>query len=268
MGPSQVLQDDGKWKEGSEYLLRFNTEVFDSESTGYDSLCLLRKSWCRGYTDISYTSPGVLPKEVEDPSVPPNPFKQEGTLRVRAGIISHSNPWFGMEYGIGLSSPIEDGNDFSRVEPMARVGAHFQTLYNDGVVGELSVGLAHDRSRTYLTDKGTADNPIYEDEFNRLYLEGTVLFPRRDLGWLAPRRSPQHGRADQRRQRSRSPRQRAGVLPAQQLAGHLQTGAGQAGALTPSRRAQHAPGAFCEGTTPQAGNIDVATVRLGHFGKS
>lgn len=185
MGPSQVLQDDGKWKEGSEYLLRFNTEVFDSESTGYDSLCLLRKSWCRGYTDISYTSPGVLPKEVEDPSVPPNPFKQEGTLRVRAGIISHSNPWFGMEYGIGLSSPIEDGNDFSRVEPMARVGAHFQTLYNDGVVGELSVGLAHDRSRTYLTDKGTADNPIYEDEFNRLYLEGTVLFPRAEIlgGW-------------------------------------------------------------------------------------
>ncbi|MFO1496018.1 MAG: hypothetical protein U1F26_15320 [Lysobacterales bacterium] len=185
VGPSQVLQDDGKWKEGSEYLLRFNTEVFDSESTGYDSLCLLRKSWCRGYTDISYTSPGVLPKEVEDPSVPPNPFKQEGTLRVRAGIISHSNPWFGMEYGIGLSSPIEDGNDFSRVEPMARVGAHFQTLYNDGVVGELSVGLAHDRSRTYLTDKGTADNPIYEDEFNRLYLEGTVLFPRAEIlgGW-------------------------------------------------------------------------------------
>lgn len=184
VGPSQVLQDDGKWKEGSEYLLRFNTEVFDSESTGY-TLCVLRASWCRGYTDISYTSPGVLPKEVEDPSAAPNVFEQQGTLRVRAGIISHSNPWFGMEYGVGLSSPIEDGNNFSRVEPMARVGAHFQTLYNDGVVGELSVGVAHDRSRSFLTDKGTADDPVFEDQFNRVYLEGTVLFPRAEIlgGW-------------------------------------------------------------------------------------
>lgn len=186
VGPSQVLQDDGEWKEGSEFLARFNTEVFDSENTGY-TLCVFTASWCRGYTDISYTSPGTVPKEAANPALPPNPFKQEGTLRVRAGILSHANPWFGMEYGIGLSSPIQDQNGFSRVEPMARVGAHFQTLYSDGVVGELSVGLAHDRARTYLIASGPADHPVYrqQDEFNRVYLEGTVLFPRAEIlgGW-------------------------------------------------------------------------------------
>lgn len=206
-GPSRVLQDDGKWKDGTEFLLRFNTEVFNNNPSTF--LCPLG-SWCRGFTDISYTTPGSFPKETANPAaLPVNPFDQEGELRVRTGIISHLNPWFGMEYGVGFTSPVEDSAGFSRIEPMARVGAHFQTLYSDGVVGEVSMGLAHDRSKSFLLDLdpntnsstvGDGTDPavnsrndfVQKDYFNRAYMEGTVLFPRAEIlgGWrLAARLS-------------------------------------------------------------------------------
>ncbi len=205
-GPSWNLQDDGKWKNGSEFLLRFNTEVFNIQG---NQACLgapkswTRSGWCRGYTDISFVTPGPFPKESSNlTALPVNPFDQEGQLRVRAGIINHWNPWVGLEYGIGATSPIQDSNPFSRVEPQARLGLHFQTLYSDGVVGELSFGYLHDRSRTLLVDLdpgmnsspvGDGDDPVVnasndyvaKDYFDRAYLEGTVLFPRAEIlgGW-------------------------------------------------------------------------------------
>lgn len=182
IGPSMALKDNGEWKSGSEFLLRAQTEIFDADNW----LCFTES--CRGYTEISYTSPErAIPETTAVTDVPFDPFEGgEGVLRVRAGLQAHFNDWMGLEGAIGLTSPLADSDPFTRVEPHFRFGAHFQTPYTDGAIGELSVGVEHDRSSQRVFDATptiTTDNVLgIKDAFNRFYFDGTLLFPNLSLG--------------------------------------------------------------------------------------
>jgi hypothetical protein len=185
IGPSMALKDGGDWKSGSEFLFRAQTEAFDSANR----FCLGPATWCRGYYEISYTDPErAIPAETPAAELPFDPFKDsKGVVRARAGLYTHINEWSGIETAVGMTSPVLDGLSFNRLEPHVRVGAHFQTPYNDGAVGEVSFGYEHDRSAqrfvpAVVTDGQTTTPAATYESFNRFYFDGTLMFPNLQLG--------------------------------------------------------------------------------------
>lgn len=179
-GPSFLLQDGGDWKSGTEVYANFVTEAFDR---GH---CLL---WwmCRAYFDASFVTPDAFPSEVEDDSTSPIAvFDSKGRLRIRGAVQAHWSDWLGAEVGVGVTSPISDRSTSVRAESCAHIGAHFQTAFPDRAVGEVFLGYARDKSWERLVDADgdlttTADQRV-EERFDRLILDGTLLFPGVELG--------------------------------------------------------------------------------------
>ena len=184
-GPSMVLQEDGSWDAGTEIVARFETEVFPSNFF----ICPSRMKWCRASTEINFMTPGTkFSKEVENQeNLPVNPFDSTGRLQARFNYRMHFNDWAGIEFGIGLTSPINDAFEFNRIEPRVQLGTHFQTVFTDGVLGSVSIGVAHDRFREVIVtadDPGTmdVDETVRGKEFNRFYADANILFPSLKLG--------------------------------------------------------------------------------------
>lgn len=179
-GPSFVLQDGGEWNDGLEVYVNFNTEAFDRDHCPFARIC-------RGFFDASFVTPDAYPKEVDDQeNLPIAVFESKGRLRVRAGYQWHWSDWIGVEGGVGLTSPISDQSTSVRAEPRAHFGVHLQTAYPDRAIGEVFVGYARDKSWERLVDADgdlatTADQSV-QKRFDRILIEGTVLFPRVDLG--------------------------------------------------------------------------------------
>lgn len=184
-GPSFQLQDDGGWSGGSEILFRQQTEIFQPGRMQCPNVFL---SWCRGYFEASFTTPDEYPTSVEsEDDVPLDVFDSKGRLRVEGGLIAHVNDWVGFELGGGLGSPLGSNNGFSRAEFRGKVGLHLQTLHNDGMLGQLSFGAMHDRSRVYLRGTDNPDTPLVDERtsvesFDRFYVDATALFPNLELG--------------------------------------------------------------------------------------
>jgi hypothetical protein len=184
-GPSFQLADDGGWKGGTEILFKQQTEIFQPGRLHCLSNFL---SWCRGYFEASFTTPDEFPTEVEsDSGVPVEIFDSKGRLRIEGGWIGHINDWAGIEVGGGFASPLSDSSGFSRAEYRGKLGIHLQTLHNDGMLGQLSFGVLHDRSRVYLRgtdnpDTSAVELPVPVESFDRFYLDATALFPKIELG--------------------------------------------------------------------------------------
>jgi hypothetical protein len=179
-GPSMLMQTDGDWKAGTEILAKFDTESFTR-----GGLCLFQS--CRATTEVSFLSPELkFPKETDSSGVPVDTFDANGRFRIREIMRGHITDWFGLEGGVGVTGPVRDSSPLTHVEPRINLGTHFQTVYSDGVLGDLSIGYAYDKYWQYLT--GTDDSATDVDErklqkhFNRLYMDGTMLFPNLDLG--------------------------------------------------------------------------------------
>lgn len=179
-GPSFLLQDGGDWKSGTEIYANFNTEAFDRDHCPWASIC-------RAFFDASFVTPDAFPSEVEDGSTSPIAvFDAKGRLRIRGGYQMHWTEWLGAEAGVGVTSPIADRLTSVRAEPRAHVGLHLQTAYPDLAVGEVFLGYGRDMSWERLVDDDgdlttTADQRV-EQRFDRLLLDGTLLFPRVELG--------------------------------------------------------------------------------------
>jgi hypothetical protein len=179
-GPSMLMQKDGDWKSGTEILAKFDTESF-----AHGGLCWLQS--CRATTEVSFLSPELkFPKETDSSGVPVDTFDAKGRFRIREIMREHFSDWFGLEGGVGVTGPVRDSNPLTHVEPRINLGAHFQTVYSDGVLGDLSIGYAYDKYWQYLTGTDDAATDIDERKlqkhFDRLYMDGTVLFPNLDLG--------------------------------------------------------------------------------------
>jgi len=179
-GPSFALQDDGSWKEGLEVFGSWNTEIFDRNH------CPGAK-FCRGFFDVSFLTPDKFPHEVKDQNeMPVAVFDSKGTLRVRTGFQAHITSWLGFEAGAGLTAPIQDTRSNLRTEPRFHAGFHLETSYPDRAIGEVFVGYARDKAWERLIDgdgdlSTTADQRT-EHRYDRLLLEGTMIFPRVELG--------------------------------------------------------------------------------------
>src|SRR5262249_39558671 len=81
-----------------------------------------------------------------------------------------------------------DNNSTVQAKGRLHAGAHFETTYSDFAVGDLFVGYARDKSWRRFLDKDNdpATPPEEEHRFDRLLLEGTLLFPRASIGAFAP----------------------------------------------------------------------------------
>lgn len=184
-GPSFQLQDDGDWNGGSEILFRQQTEIFQPGRMQCPNVFL---SWCRGYFEASFTTPDEYPSSVKsEDQVPLDVFDSKGRLRVEGGLIAHVNDWVGFELGGGLGSPLGGSSGFSRAEFRGKLGLHLQTLHSDGMLGQLSFGAMHDRSRVYLRGTDNPDTPLVDERtsvesFDRFYVDATALFPNLELG--------------------------------------------------------------------------------------
>ena len=179
-GPNFTLQDGGDWKNGLEVYTSFQTEAFDRNACPWARIC-------RGFFDASFVTPDAFPTEVEDgEELPVAVFDSKGRVRLRAGYQWHWTKWLGLEAGIGVTSPIPDEQISVRAEPRAHIGAHLQTVYADRAIGELFVGYARDKSWERLVDLDgsdtTTDDRLAQQRFDRVLLEGTILFPRVELG--------------------------------------------------------------------------------------
>jgi len=179
-GPSFVLQDGGDWKEGVEVFASFNTEAFDRNHCPGARIC-------RGFFDASFLTPDTYPTEVDnDQDLPIAVFDTKGRLRIRAGYQLHWTDFLGMEFGIGVTSPISDQQNSVRAEPRAHIGLHLQTAYPDRAIGEVFVGYARDKSWERLVDTDgdltTTTDQLLQQRFDRFLIEGTLLFPGVDLG--------------------------------------------------------------------------------------
>ena len=179
-GPNFTLQDGGDWKNGLEVYTSFHTEAFDRNACPWARIC-------RGFFDASFVTPDAFPTEVEDgEELPVAVFDSKGRVRLRAGYQWHWSKWLGLEAGIGVTSPIADQSVSVRAEPRAHLGAHLQTVYADRAIGELFVGYARDKSWERLVDldgnPDTTEDRQAQQRFDRVLLEGTILFPRVELG--------------------------------------------------------------------------------------
>lgn len=179
-GPNFTLQDGGDWKNGLEVFTSFHTEAFDRNACPGARIC-------RGFFDASFVTPDAFPTEVEDgEELPVAVFDSKGRVRLRAGYQWHWSKWLGVEAGIGVTSPIPDQTISVRAEPRAHLGAHLQTVYADRAIGELFVGYARDKSWERLVDLDgnpeTTEDQQAQQRFDRVLLEGTILFPRVELG--------------------------------------------------------------------------------------
>ena len=189
VGPSYIHQVDGSWDAGAELLARYETSQED---------CVLYKvaganRGCRGIVDVSFVSPGTnIPDETDSDGLPIDPFGEDGVVEVAARYrIPLYSDWISLDVGIGATSPVQDGGSFNRVEPKVFAGFNFQTLFSDGMLGDLSIGVAHDRFWEYervIMEDNVMTPDVNErmtmaiESFDRYYLEGTMLFPNLDLG--------------------------------------------------------------------------------------
>jgi hypothetical protein len=179
-GPNFLLQDGGDWKEGVEIFASFNTEAFDRQNCPF--------AWvCRGFFDVTFATPDTFPTEVEDDEqLPIAVFDTKGRVRIRAGGQAHWNEYAGLELGVGVTSPISDQSSSVRGEPRFHIGAHFQTAYADRAIGDAFIGYARDKAWERLVDRdgnlSTTADQVIQERFDRLLFEGTLIFPRLELG--------------------------------------------------------------------------------------
>jgi hypothetical protein len=179
-GPSFLLQEGGDWKTGTEFYANFVTEAFDRDHCPWAPVC-------RAYFDASFVTTDAFPKEADDDSTAPVAvFDSKGRLRIRGAYQWHWNDWLGAETGIGITSLDSDRSTSTRTEPRAHVGAHFETAFPDLAVGEVFFGYARDKSWERLVDTdgdlATTTDQRVERRFDRLILDGTLVFPRVELG--------------------------------------------------------------------------------------
>ena len=127
-----------------------------------------------------------IPAEQQGNGVPVDVFKSKGRFSIREIYRGHFSDWAGLEAGVGVTGPIRDSSPTTGIEPRVNIGANFQTLYTDGMLGQLSLGYAHDKYWRYLTGTDdpatTGDERVLQKDYNRYYMEGTVLFPNLELG--------------------------------------------------------------------------------------
>jgi hypothetical protein len=194
VGPSFAYQEDGSWKEGVEVFGSFNTEMWDR------TRCPFLK-FCRGFFDVSFVTPDKAKPEdtstgeggeggdsgAGQTNIPV--FDSKGRLRVRGGIQAQFNNWFGLEGGIGVTSPIQGHHSDTpgpRTKGRVHAGFRFETAYPDAAIGDVFVGYARDKSwiRTFDRDgdPATTDDLFTEKRYDRWIIEGTVLFPNLSAG--------------------------------------------------------------------------------------
>lgn len=174
-----MLQGDGRWRSGTEFLGRFETEVRPKGS----NYCFFG-THCRAVSELSIRTPGKARET--GAGLPLSPFEEEGVVRIGQLHRHNLNDWGGVEYGFGVASQIRGSGDDLRIRPFYRLGAHFQTLYADGLLGELSLGYLHDRSRSRFIAQpvppGAAPSFVRQDFHDRVYVEALGLFPNLALG--------------------------------------------------------------------------------------
>jgi len=178
-GPSFSLNENDGFDEGVEVFANFNTEA----SPGPIKIV----KFSRGVFDVRFLSSNSFPSETKDgESVPVSVFKSTGELRLRARYQVHLTDWIGIEGGLGATSLISDNSSFTRIEPRTDIAMRFQTSYPDRAIGELMLGYSHDESwrRTLDTDGDleTTMDRVVEKQFDRIFVEGSLLFPNVDLG--------------------------------------------------------------------------------------
>jgi len=172
-GPNFSLSGNGNWKEGGEFLGRFDSEVYEP---GF----LPQDWWLRGYTDISYQSISAL--EATDGATQPeeNVFASAGGYwRFNSGMQVHPWDWVGVQTSVGLSS-LPNATDRTRLEPRASTGVHFQTLYGDGALGRVFIGYAYDEfwEREVFNDPANpAAGTHVEDNVHRYNVDALFMLP-------------------------------------------------------------------------------------------
>jgi hypothetical protein len=179
-GPSFSLNEEDGFDEGVEVLASFNTEP------NRGSLFRFVK-FSRGVFDVRFLSGSSFPTETEEgEDVPVSVFKSTGELRLRARYQVHLSDWVGFEGGVGATSLVSDSSSFTRVEPRTDIALRFQTKYTDRAIGELVMGYSYDESwRRVLDTDGdlsTTMDRVVEKQFDRIFVEGTLLLPTVDLG--------------------------------------------------------------------------------------
>ena len=204
-GSAFSLEGDGSWSPGAEVMLRFENQATS------DALFCPRKVfiWCRRFTEISYQQLGAIDTEAVDDAVTNagnstqdsggllgvvqsqaqsqnlavmaeetgNPFiKGGGYFRINTGAKWHIQDWMGVSVGAGLSSVPDTKTSPTKLEGRVFGGLSAMTMYSDGALSQLFVGVAHDRfwERAIINRDGQRE---VEENYGRLVVDGLFMIP-------------------------------------------------------------------------------------------
>ena len=197
-GPSYSLRGNGAWTSGSEIVARFESDVHDA-----DNWMCFAGVWCRTVSEFSYrTLTPVTPAAPATtnganarlrtasalatdpaPAAEFDPFSaSSGIFRYTGGYQLHFNDWFGVMGVAGLTALREEDAQNVRTKPRLGIGAHFQTFYGDGALGQLFFGYVDDFSWKRVIATDDPAKPKNEHNYARWVVDGLFFMPGVDLG--------------------------------------------------------------------------------------
>lgn len=203
VGSAFSLEGDGSWSPGAEVMLRFENQATS------DALFCPRKVfiWCRRFTEISYQQLGAIDTDAVDAAVTNasnssqdnagllgivqtqsqnlsvsaeetgNPFiKGGGYFRINTGAKWHFQDWMGLALGAGLSSVPDTKTSPTKLKGRVFGGVSAMTMYSDGALSQVFVGVAHDRfwERAIINRDGERE---VEENYGRLVVDGLFMIP-------------------------------------------------------------------------------------------
>jgi hypothetical protein len=200
VGPSFSLKDDGGWENGGEIVAQFESGVKDPLGM-LETLCpnFDFVAWCRMGSEFSYRTIGALDTSTDMPASAAgrsnakadgsgaiNPFdKSGGFFRMTGHAQIHFSEWFGIQGILGLSALHTGSSDGLITQPRVGIGAHFQTLYADGALGQMFVGYVHDRvwRRDVPIDAMNPETEFRDEKnYNRWLIDGLFFLPSVEIG--------------------------------------------------------------------------------------
>lgn len=205
VGSAFSLEGDGSWSPGAEVMLRFENQATS------DALFCPHKVfiWCRRFTEISYQQLGAIDTDAVDAAVTNadnptqdnagllstvqaqaqsqnlavmaeetgNPFiKGGGYFRINTGAKWHIQDWMGFSVGAGLSSVPDTKTSPTKLEGRVFGGLSAMTMYSDGALSQLFVGVAHDRFWERAIINGDGEREV-EENYGRLVVDGLFMIP-------------------------------------------------------------------------------------------
>lgn len=189
VGPAFTLDSEGGFQPRAEFYAKFDSgrlfyrnpikalnHVIKQDTPNPDQVA---SGWVRGYFDASYITEDNT--ESEQPADSLDLFgRDNGRMRVNAGVqwhpMSQYGDWLGLQAGVGLTVPQEDGDtDRTTGKRAGRTrwfaGLHSQTTYRYGI-GEVFLGLGDDRFYD-IACVGELQAPSCGDFSHRYLAEGT-----------------------------------------------------------------------------------------------